>query len=83
MASIASMMRNIASYALRKSSKIIQSSFFTALAPSLAMLTFAIIGGTATLPWPSDINAKLLLAPLLAISVPYALDSLASTIERK
>jgi hypothetical protein len=74
------MIRNVTSYTLRKSSKIIQSSFFTAVAPAAAMLTLAIIGGSATLPFPSDLNAKLLIAPLIAISVPYALDGVASTI---
>jgi hypothetical protein len=76
------MIRNVTSYTLRKSSKIISSTFFTAVAPSMAMLTFAIIGGSATLPWKSDLNAKLLFVPLMAISVPYALDSLASSIEK-
>jgi hypothetical protein len=71
------MTRNITSYTLRKSSKIIQSTFFTAVAPAAAMLTFAIIGGSATLPWQSDLNGKLLIAPILAVAVPYALDGLA------
>jgi len=78
--SFSSMMRNMTSFALRKSSKIVQSTFFTSLAPSLAMLTLAIIGGSATLPWKSDINIKLLIAPLMAISVPFMLDGLAATI---
>ena len=47
------------------------------------MLTLAIIGGSATLPWESDINGKLLIAPMVAITVPYLLDGLASTIEKK
>lgn len=47
------------------------------------MLTLAIIGGSASLPWESDLNGKLLVAPIIAITVPYLLDSLASTIERK
>ena len=47
------------------------------------MLTLAIIGGSATLPWESDINGKLLVAPMIAITVPYMLDGLASTIEKK
>jgi hypothetical protein len=47
------------------------------------MLTLAIIGGSASLPWESDLNGKLLIAPMVAIAVPYLLDGLASTIERK
>lgn len=72
-----STLRNLASYTLRKSSKVIQTSFFTTLAPATAMLTLAIIGGNATLPWESDLNIKLLIAPLLAITVPYLLDGMA------
>jgi len=44
------------------------------------MLTLAIIGGSASLPFQTDINAKLLMAPIAAIAVPYMLDGLASTI---
>jgi hypothetical protein len=78
--SISSVFRNITSYTLRKSSKIIQSTFFTTLAPAAAMLTFAIIGGTATLPWKTDLNFKAVLAPLIAVTVPFVLDNLALTI---
>lgn len=73
-------MRNLTSYGLRKSSKVVQSSFFTALAPAAAMLTLAIIGGSATLPWPSVMNEKLLIAPVIAVTVPFLLDGLASVI---
>lgn len=79
---IRSAIRNLTSYTLRKSSKVIQSSFFTAMAPAAVMLTLAIIGGSATLPWQSDINAKLLIAPIAALTVPYLLDTLASSVER-
>jgi hypothetical protein len=75
--SMGSVFRNVTSYALRKSSKVIQSAFFTALAPTAAMLTFAIIGGTATLPWKTDLNIKALLTPLIAVTVPFVLDTLA------
>ena len=47
------------------------------------MITMAIIGGSATLPWESDINGKLLIAPMIAITVPYMLDGLASTVEKR
>jgi hypothetical protein len=77
-----SMVRNVSSYTLRKSSKIIQSSFFTTVAPAAAMLTLAVIGGS-TLPWQPSVNSKFMLAPLIAITVPYLLDGLASTIERR
>lgn len=82
MESFSSLVRNVSSYTLRKSSKIIQSSFFTAVAPAAAILTLAIIGGT-NLPWKTDINSKLLIAPAIAITVPYLLDGLAEVIERK
>ena len=78
-----SAVRKLTSYTLRKSSKVIQSSFFTTLAPATAMLTLAIIGGSATLPWKSDIDGKLLIAPMVALTVPYVLDGLASVVERK
>ena len=47
------------------------------------MLTLAIIGGSATLPWESDINGQLLIAPMIAITVPYLLDGMASVVEKK
>ncbi len=49
------------------------------MAPAAAMLTFAIIGGN-TLPWQGSMNSKMLLAPALAITLPYLLDGLASTV---
>lgn len=76
------MVRNVSSFALRKSSKLVQSSFFTAVAPAAAMLTIAIIGGN-TLTWKPAMNSNLMLGPLIAITVPYLLDGLASNIERK
>lgn len=79
---VRSAIRNLTSYTLRKSSKIIQSSFFTAMAPAAVMLTLAIIGGSASLPWSSDINGKLLIAPIVAITVPYILDGVAANVER-
>lgn len=81
--SFSSAIRNVSSYTLRKSSKIIQSSFFTTIAPAAAMLTLAIIGGSATIPWQPTNQTKFLVAPIIAITVPYFLDGLASTIERK
>jgi hypothetical protein len=62
---------------------MVQASLFTGVASTAAMLTLAIIGGSATLPWPSVINGKLLIAPVVALAVPYLLDGLATTIERK
>ena len=49
------------------------------MAPAAAMLTFASIGGN-TLPWQGSMNSKMLLAPALAITLPYLLDGLASTV---
>jgi len=80
--SFLSMFRRISSYALRKGSKAIQTSLFTSVAPAAAMLTLAIIGGSASLPWKSDIDEKLLIAPIMAFLVPYCLDSVASSLER-
>jgi hypothetical protein len=76
------MVRNVSSFALRKSSKIVQSSFFTAIAPAAAMLTLAVIGGKTFSLKPAA-NANLLIGPLMAITIPYLLDGLASSIERK
>ena len=49
--SFLSMVRKISSYSLRKGSKAIQTTLFTSVAPAAAMLTLAIIGGSASLPW--------------------------------
>lgn len=80
-----SMVRKVSSYTLRKTSKIIQSSVFTAIAPAAAMLTIAIVGGSTmkALPFQPAVNSKFMLTPVIAIAVPYLLDGLASTIERK
>jgi hypothetical protein len=80
--SFMSMLRNVSSYALRKSSKLIQSSLFTAVAPAAAMLTLAITGGSV-LPFTPAVSNKIMVTPFIAIAVPYLLDGLASTIERK
>lgn len=77
------MVRNVSSFALRKSAKIVQSSFFTAVAPAAAMLTIAIIGGGSSLPWKPAMTSNYLIGPLIAITVPYLLDGIASNIERK
>jgi len=47
------------------------------LSPAFAMITWAIIGGSATLPWKGGIDAKTILIPIIAFSVPYMLDSMA------
>lgn len=75
-----SAIRNVSSYTLRKSSKIIQSSFFTTVAPAAAMLTLAIIGGSKSMVFQPMNQTKFLVAPIIAITVPYFLDGLASTI---
>jgi hypothetical protein len=77
-----SAIRNISSYALRKSSKVIQSSLITAVAPAAAMLTLALVGGP-TLPFSPAINSKFMMSPMIAVAIPYLLDGLARTIERK
>ena len=80
--SFLSTIRKVGSYSLRKGSKAIQTSLITSVAPAAAMLTLAIIGGSASLPWKSDLDEKLLIAPIMAIVVPYCLDSMASSLER-
>ena len=76
------MVRNIGSFSLRKGSKAVQSALFTSVAPAAAMLTLAIIGGSASLPWKSAIDTKLLITPAMAITIPYCLDAMASSLER-
>jgi len=41
------------------------------------MLTLAVVGGNKNIPWPSDLNINLLIAPTVAFTVPFLLDSLA------
>ena len=52
------------------------------MAPSAFILTLAIISGSATLPWKSVINGQLLITPIIALTIPFVLEGLASTIER-
>ena len=72
--------KKLVSYSLRKGSKVVQSTFWTALAPTALMLTFAIMGGTASLPWKTNIDINSLLPALGVIAIPYALDSMADTV---
>ena len=46
------------------------------------MLTWAIIGGSSTLPWKGGMDIKSLIIPVVAFTVPYMLDSMAENIER-
>ncbi len=46
------------------------------------MLTWAIIGGSATIPWKGGMDIKSLVIPIVAFTVPYMLDSMAEGIER-
>lgn len=75
--------REISAFALRRSSKLIQSTLFATMAPAAAMLTLAIMGGTSTFPWQhNSVNMKTLMAPLLAATVPYFMETLANSLER-
>ena len=47
------------------------------LTPAFAILTWAIIGGSTTIPWKGGFDAKSLLIPVLAFTVPYMLDGMA------
>ena len=44
------------------------------------MLTWAIIGGTDTVPWSGGIDSKAFIAPIIALTVPYILENLAENI---
>jgi hypothetical protein len=70
------------SFGLRKGSKMVQSTFFTAVAPGALMLTLAIMGGTATLPWKTTLTTKNLISAAAIVAVPVILDSLADTVEK-
>lgn len=69
--------KKLLSFGLRKGSKMVQTTFFTAVAPGAIMLTLAIIGGSATLPWKSTINVNNLITIGAAAAVPFILDSMA------
>lgn len=73
---------NLSSKALRKASKMVQANLFTSMAPAAAMLSLAIMGGTATLPWKTDLNWSVFIPPIAAVLVPFLLDNMASSIEK-
>jgi hypothetical protein len=73
---LSSMTRNITSYILKKSFKIVQSTFPHSSSPSCSIANFCDYNSSSTLPWQSDLKSKLLIAPILAVAVPYALDGL-------
>ena len=75
-----SIFRNISSFALRKSSKFVQGSFFTTLVPATAMLTLAVVGGNKNLVWPADLDIKMMIAPTIAFAVPFLLDNMAEMV---
>lgn len=61
---------------------MVQTTFFTAVAPGALMLTLAIIGGSATLPWKSTISVNNLITIAAAATVPFILDSMADEVEK-
>ena len=76
--SFRSLIRQTTSYALRKGSKVVQNTGYASmLSPAFAMLTWAIIGGNTSIPWKGWLDAKTILIPILAFTVPYMLDSMA------
>lgn len=78
-----SLVRKTTSYALRKGAKVVQNTGYASmLSPAFAMLTWAIIGGSSTLPWKGGMDIKSLIIPVVAFTVPYMLDSMAENIER-
>jgi hypothetical protein len=74
----ASLIKKASSYALRKGSRVVQNTgYASVLSPAFAMLTWAIIGGSSTLPWKGGIDIKSLIIPVIAFTVPYMLDNMA------
>ncbi len=59
---------------------MVQMNFFTAVAPLALVLSFAIIGGSSTLPWTTDFNVSNIIPAFAVVVVPFLLDSMASTI---
>lgn len=74
--------RKLLSFGLRKGSKMVQTTYFTAVAPTALMLTLAIMGGSATLPWKTTMNTKNLITAASIAAVPFILDSAASSVEK-
>lgn len=72
--------RKLLSFGLRKGSKMIQSTFFTAVAPAALMLTLAIVGGMATVPWKSTLTTNNMMKAAALAAVPFILDSMAETV---
>lgn len=56
---------------------MVQSTFFTAVAPGALMLTLAVVGGTATLPWKTTLTTNNLITAAAIVAVPFILDSMA------
>lgn len=61
---------------------MVQSTFFTAVAPGALMLSLAIIGGTATLPWKTTLTTNNLITAAAIVAVPFILDSMADEVEK-
>lgn len=59
---------------------MVQTTFFTAVAPGALMLTFAIMGGTATLPWKTTLTPSNLVTTAAVVAVPFILDTMALTV---
>lgn len=59
---------------------MVQSTFFTAVAPAALMLALAVIGGTSTVPFKSSFNIHNLTTAAAIVAVPFILDSMADTV---
>lgn len=78
---LVSLFRKTSSYGLRKCSKVVQNSYYASLlSPAFTILTWAIIGGSSTLPWSGGIDIKSFMIPAIAFTVPYLLDYVAEGI---
>jgi hypothetical protein len=47
------------------------------MAPAAAMMTFAIMGNSNKLPWKTDLNLNAFIPAMMAVAVPFILDSMA------
>ena len=46
------------------------------------MLSLAIIGGNASLPWKPDLSINTLMPAMAVVAVPFILDGMAQTVEK-
>jgi ABC-type molybdate transport system permease subunit len=75
--------RKIISFGLHKSSKLIKSTYsISLLSPAVLMLTLAIMGGSATIPWSNTFSPESIIYAGTIVAVPFMLDLMASSVEK-